>query len=686
MVKPLPLNSPLIDTYDYIIVGGRAAGLTVAHRLSEDPNTTVLVLEAGPSDDGEDIVEIPGFIGHDIGGRYDWNLSTVPQGFLDNQSRTIPQGRALGGGTLLNGMLWSRGGQADYDDWVQLGNAGWSWADLLPYFKRSETYTPVSSTAAAEEYSIHGNTSVHGYSGPVNVSYPHYFWTTSANFFAGLNELNVPTAYDPNHGAVAGASFLPFDLDPVTQTRCTAKRAYYDSVMARSNLWVSTGQTVTQLLFANGTANRNASKPSHTDGNGQGSSPQSGQIFGTGSTLNITSADDSRLQRLARAVRGVVTRLLPRLTAEDVLTAALHSTSRKDIVGVEYAANASSTRRTVLARREVIIAAGALHTPQLLMLSGIGPDTLLSSLGIGVHVNLPGVGSNLQDHYPNELSTDQDFVDQAWTDYWTTGTGPLTSGAIDGVAFPSLADTSNAYTSIAGLARSQSPSFFLAADTDPSVVAGFAQQLPLLANALEDSSRAAFEIINANDGDLTVANMRPFSRGSVRLSSTDPFAPPLIDPRYGSNPIDVLVFQAAIAFNQRLITTNAMSVLDPDEVLPPANASSDEILQHIRTRSQTEYHVSGTAAMLPRKLGGVVDANLLVYGTKNLRIVDASVFPMVPAGHLQAIVYGVAEKVGAEDFVAMLADIKRRPTSSKLPIQVEEQRPVVPLGVSPHQQ
>ena len=218
----LPLNTPLLAEYDYIIVGGGPSGLVVANRLSENPNVNVLLLEAGPADVGEDIVYIPGFIGHDIGGRYDWNLSTVPQAYLDGNARSIPQGRALGGGTLLNGMLWNRGGRADYDDWVQLGNPGWSWDDMLPYFKKSETYSPIQSSAIAEQYSTREDTSVHGYAGPVNVSFPNYTWNASINLFSALNELGVPTAFDPNAGDVAGASYLPFDLEPVTQTRNTA--------------------------------------------------------------------------------------------------------------------------------------------------------------------------------------------------------------------------------------------------------------------------------------------------------------------------------------------------------------------------------------------------------------------------------------------------------------------------------
>jgi choline dehydrogenase len=139
--------------------------------------------------------------------------------------------------------------------------------------------------------------------------------------------------------------------------------------------------------------------------------------------------------------------------------------------------------------------------------------------------------------------------------------------------------------------------------------------------------------------------MRPLSRGTLRLASPAPFTPPLIDPRYGSNPIDLLVLREAINFNARLIATENMALLLPTFASPPANSTPEEIMLYIRSKGQTEYHPSGSAAMMPLFMGGVVDPELLVYGTSNLRIVDASIMPLVPAGHLQAIVYGVAEKV-----------------------------------------
>lgn len=348
------------------------------------------------------------------------------------------------------------------------------------------------------------------------------------------------------------------------------------------------------------------------------------------------------------------------------------------VTGVQYAANAHSPRQTVSATREVIISAGAIHSPQLLMLSGIGPAEVLSTHGIPNLVDLPGVGNNLQDHAqvwcnypyynntfpaPTDLITNDTFLEQAQAAYWANRTGPWTTGWIDGVAFPSLpAITDNILTTLHS-ALSQHPSRHLPANTDPTVLAGYTAQLPLLLAALHSTTRAAYEILNSNDGVLPVANMRPLSRGTLTLKTSHPFDPPLINPRYGSNPTDIQILLAAILFNRRLLATSALSELDPAQLYPPVDATEEDIVDWIYGNLQTEYHPGGTCAMMPLELGGVVNSELIVYGTRNLRVVDASVFPLLPAAHLQAVVYGVAEKVSlllrerGRGLVALFADV-----------------------------
>lgn len=617
----------------------------------------MLVLEAGQADNGEDYIQVPGMIGGGIGSPYDWNLSTVAQTYLNGQPRHLPQGRGLGGGSLINGMLWSRGEVADYDNWLHLGNPGWSWDDMLPYFMRSESFWPDVSQQTALQYSIEADMNVHGTSGPVNVSFPHYFYKSSALLFEALNELGVPTAYDPNTGLIAGASFLPLSMDPASATRCTARNAYYDPLVMRPNLWIATTQFVTQVLFEGSTAN--IVTPVNDASVGQGNAPgvPDGMFGGSTNPNPSQSASIPTYNKTKRSTLRAIWRAFKR---------ALRSRQTRSLLqasGVVFAASAQSPRQIVSATREVILSAGALHSPQLLMLSGIGPQDVLQAQGISTTVNLPGVGANLQDHgqvyalYPylnTSFATpadlwNQTYSAQAWVEWDANRTGPLASTAFDGVAFPALLPIVNDSTSISDMAALQSASQYLPSNTDPSVTLGFAYQLRMLVEALADPIRASYEIINANDGALTVANMRPLSRGTVTLNSSNPFMPPLIDPRYGSNPVDAQVLSAALRFNQRLIATAAMAPLEPDQQQPPVNATDDELLAYIGANLQTEYHSAGTCAMMPLALGGVVSPKLLVYGTSNLRVVDASIIPMLPAAHLQAVVYGIAEKVSQRD-------------------------------------
>ncbi|KAL2039964.1 hypothetical protein N7G274_007367 [Stereocaulon virgatum] len=634
------INEPLLESYDYIVVGCGISGLVVTNRLSEIASRTVLCIEAGEADRYEAIIQDPVYVGADIGGIYDWDLETVPQTQLDGNTRAMPQGKVLGGGSILNAMCWNRGGSDDFNAWEALGNPGWGWDGILPYFMKSETYTPIPSEEIAGEYSIHYNPAVHGTSGPVQVSYPRYFYPQSINLFAGMNLLGLPTQFDPNDGTSAGPAFVPTDLDPNNQTRSDARRTYFDPYVGRSNFHVITGQHVTRILIDGVSSNQAVSNPTaggNTNGNGPSSGDNNGFGFGpAGSTPPLPG------KRFARST-----------SSQDPRTA-----SRR-VTGVEFAPNATAPRRTVFATREVIVAAGALHSAQLLQLSGIGPSSLLAEFNIPMALDLPGVGNNLQDHClvgtfypynnasypsPTELTTNATYNAKAEQEYDTDKTGPWTAGSPNALAFNPLPLITNNSASILANASNQVPTEYLVAGLDPTIIAGFIVQKQSLVRRLAENTVAAYEIINNNAGSLTVSVMHPFSRGTCYIQSADPFQPPAIDPRWLTNPVDRQVLIEALLFNRRILATPPMLELQPAQFVPPIDADEDAINQIINNGIRTEFHPSGTLAMLPLELGGVVDSHLRVWGTRNLRVVDAGIFPVIPAAHLQAVVYGVAEK------------------------------------------
>ncbi|KAL8815987.1 MAG: hypothetical protein Q9223_004933 [Gallowayella weberi] len=584
------LNAPLLDSYDYIVVGCGISGLVVTNRLSEDPSVNVLCIEAGDPDRYEPIIQDPVYVGADIGGIYDWLLSTTPQTQLDGAARPMPQGKVLGGGSILNAMCWNRGGQDDYDAWAALGNPGWDW---------------------------------------------------EANLFAALNYLGVPTQFDPNDGSSAGAAFVPTDLDPVNQTRSDARRTYFDPYVSRPNFHVITGQHVTRVLIEGVGSTYEVENPTpggNEYGNGM-NGVTSNEGFGFGPGGSTPALDNSTSHRLLR-------RQSP-------------STSNLRITGVEFAANASDTRRRITATREVIVAAGSLHSAQLLQLSGIGPSSLLNTHGIPIALDLPGVGNNLQDHClvgtfypynndsypsPTELTTNATYNAAAELEYNTYKTGPWTAGSPNALAFNPLPLISNNSASILSGANDQDPTEYLLGDLDPTIVAGYTLQKESLVRRLAETNVASYEIINNNAGSLTVAVMHPFSRGQCYIRSADPFEPPSIDPRWLTNPADRQVLVEALLFNRQILATPAMAPLRAAQFVPTVDADEDTINNIINTGIRTEFHPSGTCAMLPLEQGGVVDPHLRVHGTRNLRVVDAGIFPMIPAAHLQAVVYAVAEK------------------------------------------
>ncbi|KAG8628193.1 hypothetical protein KVT40_004066 [Elsinoe batatas] len=604
IVSALPLNSPLLPAYDYIIVGGGASGLTVANRLSEDPSVTVLVIEAGEADQAEPSVRSPFLAGQNIASRYDWNITTAPQTYLDNNARRIPQGRVLGGGTTIGGLLWGRPNKGDLDDWTESYFAGLS--------RRQE----VAGPTAQELDSF-------GYTGPVQISYPAYAYNQSSSILAGLNELGFPNMADMSSGAMSGAAVLPLTVDPSTNERSDARTAYLEPYLARPNLNIVTGQTATQLLFDNSSS---LTTPASAF-NGSTAIPsllplQSGVGQRSEDTQSAALIGSWSWKRSQRAN-------LPHLIRRQQVPNTFLRPAGLRISGVELATNATSVRRSVSATQEVILAAGTINTPQLLKLSGIGPSQELQARQIASRIDLVGVGANLQDHYLLSLtypSRSSRFTSGGLVPDLTNATSSL--GPQEAIVLPPLARISNRTTQLTAIIQSQTIAEYLLSGTDTTIITGFQAQRTLLLEAFLSTTRS-----------------RTLSRGTVTLASSSPFEAPIVDPRYGANSADIELLIESVMLAERLFMTAPFRTTNSSALRSIMSSSNMQIIvQLVRERVQTSYGLVGTASMLPRTLGGVVDSQLLVYGTTNLRVVDASVMPLIPASNLQAVVYAIAEK------------------------------------------
>ncbi|KAK4109615.1 GMC oxidoreductase [Canariomyces notabilis] len=563
LILPENISHLLLASYDYIVIGGGVAGLVVANRLSENPDVTVLVLEAGELDSSADIVTVPGLK------------------FLDGRVRDYGQGHVVGGGSILHGMAMTRGSRADYDAWEDLGNPGWGWEGLLPYFEKSETFTPLITP----DLPIEPEMSFHGNMGPLSVIYPNFFYNQTTNFLRGAAELGLPIIHDPNTGIMAGAMVMPATMSATNQSRADGRRSYLDPVLDRPNLHLAVQQTVNSIHL-------------------------------------ISKASTPR----------------------------------------------ASPRGNVVCKQDVILAAGAVISPALLQVFGIGPAAVLQDLNV----------TNLQDHAfvgafynytaPGLFSANNltgNTLHHAQDEYYTNRTGPWTAPLISTAAFPFLTYlltiTPNSTTlPLLNLSIPLSTSYLLSLPLGrrhPTIEAGYSLQLSQLQTLLWHSETPAIEIMAESIGTLAVAMQRPFSRGTVQALSHDLLMSPTarlatnirLDPRYCAHPADCALLLDGLRFNARLLTTQAMTELMPRppapwDFLTPGPDGLEAVEEAIRQRLQTEFHLSGTTSMLPLELGGVVDPRLLVYGTANLRVVDAGVIPLIPAAHLQAAVYAIAEK------------------------------------------
>ena len=513
--------------YDYIIIGAGSAGCILAHRLSEDPQVRVLLLEAG-SQDRASAIRIPAAFSKLFRTRHDWNYHTVPQPFAGNRELYLPRGRVLGGCSAINAMIYIRGHRADYDHWASLGNRGWGYEEILPYFKRSEDQ-------------VHGADAYHGSGGPQPVQDLSEPFPLSRAFVAAAAELGFAENPDFN-----GAQQEGFGLYQVTQRqgrRVSTAEAFLKPIRHRANLTVMTDTPVRRILL-----------------------------------------DGSRA------------------------------------VGVEF--DRPTHVQEVRARREIILTAGAYNSPQLLMLSGIGPGAHLQALGIPVKHDLPGVGQNLQDHlivpmvFHNRQAQTLDEAESMTSllKYLVWAEGPLSSNVAEGGGFihtrPGLEGPDIQYHF--------APGYFL--------------------NHGFDNPR------RGHGFSLGPTLLQPESIGSLTLASPHAGAAPRIDHQYLQADADVQALMAGMETGFRIAQAQALRPYFKGYYFPDRRLTAPADLErHVRHHAQTLYHPVGTCKMGSDPLA-VVDDQLRVHGLDGLRIADASIMPKIVRGNTAAPVMMIAEK------------------------------------------
>ncbi|KAK7751355.1 hypothetical protein SLS62_006761 [Diatrype stigma] len=581
--------------YDFIIVGGGTAGLVVAARLSEDPSQHILVLEAGADHSEDPRVKTPAFYMATMKTDMDWDFETEAQG------------KALGGSSIMNAHVFAHPTKKLIDTWASLGNDGWDWEGLRDYYTRAFT-TPQVPPDLEKTLGIANWTTKDAVGqGPIRVSFPgnplHPIRESWAETFQGLGYRMKDNLWtDPLAGIGAFSNFAT--IDPDRKDRNHTAKTYYYPIRDRKNLKVLTKAVVEKVLVEG--------KPMKA-------------------------------------------------------------------VGVQY--QYESEPKVAIARKEVIIAAGVFQSPKLLELSGIGNANLLSQHGIQVVKNLTGVGENLQDHLVcdivpeavNGLETldalqDPEVLRQAMHDFAANHTGLLTSAGIKTFAYMPVArhhseegrealkellkksQPSIGEDSIQGRARNLA--YYNIAKTsllDPQTPSA-AYLTAIAQNPLALDPITGERMPPSPGGHVCFAAVlaQPLSRGCVHIQSRDSLEAPAIDPSYLTNPLDLEIFAEHMLFLHVLATTPPLSnlVKQPLQLDTPSAHfhDLDAAKKYVQSRAFSMWHPAGTCAMLPEDKGGVVDTQLKVYGVGNLRVVDSSIVPILPPGHLQSTVYAVAEK------------------------------------------
>jgi len=520
-------------TFDYLIVGGGSAGCVLAARLTENPDITVALLEAGPQDKNI-LIHVP--LGLALLAKYgqdNWRFNTTPQPGLNGRRGYQPRGKVLGGSSSINAMIYARGQREDYDAWAAEGNPGWSFEEVLPYFKRAED-------------NARGANAFHATGGPLHVQDLTSPNPLTARFVEAGRQAGFAVNTDFNGATQEGVG--PYQVTHKNGERFSAAKAYLTPNLHRPNLRVITGAHIVKVLL-----------------------------------------------------------------------------EKKRATGVEFVQGGATQR--LFARREVLLCAGALQSPHILMLSGIGPrQHLLDHRIVPVH-DLAGVGQNLHDHL--------DVVQMVSAPRAKESVG-ISPGGIARLV-RSIFEWRKQRTGLLTSNGAEAGGFIKSKPTEPVPDL----QLHFMVGKLVDHGR---KTVLGHGYACHVCVLRPKSRGSVQLASSDPLMPPLIDPGYLSHPDDMDRMVAGFKIMRTVLQQEALASLGGKESPTSARAQSDlEIEQFIRDNADTIYHPVGTCRMGTGPLD-VVDAELRVHGIAALRVVDASVMPRLVSGNTNAPTIMIAEK------------------------------------------